>query len=108
MPYEKLEAHFQEFMSAPGVQFASPEAEQAFKQRVQMIKDVVEVKKPARVPVCPTIGFYPFTYAGVTAQEAMYDYGKLAAALMKFHSDFLPDSLSSAPIYGSGKIFEIL
>jgi len=108
MAHEKLEAHFQEFMSPPGVQFASPEAEQAYKQRVQMIKDVVQVKKPTRVPVCPTIGFYPFAYAGVTAQEAMYDYGKLAAALMKFHTDFLPDSLSSAPIYGSGKIFEIL
>ena len=30
MAHEKLEAHFQEFMSAPGVQFASPEPKQAY------------------------------------------------------------------------------
>jgi len=107
-PQEKLEAQFKEFASPPGVSFASPEAEQAYKQRVQMLKDVVQLKKPTRVPVCPTVGFYPFAYAGVTAQEAMYDYEKLGYALKKFHADFLPDSLSSAPIYGAGKLFEIL
>jgi hypothetical protein len=107
-PAEKFEAHFQEFRSAPGMSFATPEAEQAYQQRVQMFKDAIQVKKPVRVPVCPTIGFYPFAYAGVTAQEAMYDYDKLGFALKKFHADFLPDSLSTAPIYGSGKIFEIL
>ena len=107
-PEEKLEARFKEFASPQGVQFASPEAEQAYQQRVQMIKDVLQLKKPTRVPACPTIGFYPFAYAGVTAQEAMYDYDKLGYALKKFHADFLPDSLSSAPIYGAGKIYEIL
>ena len=107
-PAEKLEAHFKDFMSPQGVQFASPKVERAYQERVQMIKDAVQVKKPARVPVCPTIGFYPFAYAGVSAQEAMYDTDKLGLALKKFHADFLPDSLSSAPIYGSGKIFEIL
>jgi uroporphyrinogen-III decarboxylase len=105
---EKFEANFNEFASPPGVQFASPEAEQAYQQRVQMLKDVVQVKKPVRVPVCPVIGFYPFAYAGVTAQEAMYDYEKQGYALKKFHADFLPDSLSSAPIYGAGKLFDIL
>ncbi len=107
-PSDKFEAHFGEFMSPQGMPFASAEVKLAYEQRVQMIKDVVQVKKPTRVPVCPTVGFYPFAYAGVTAQEAMYDYDKLGYALTKFHADFLPDSLSSAPIYGSGKIFEIL
>jgi uroporphyrinogen-III decarboxylase len=32
----------------------------------------------------------------------------LGFALKKFHTDFLPDSISASPIYGSGKIFEIL
>jgi len=107
-PHEKLEAHFKDFASPQGVQFASPETEQAYQRRVQMIKDVVQLRKPERVPVCPTIGFYPFVYAGITVEEAMYDYAKLGQALTKFHADFVPDSLSGAPIYGSGKVFEIL
>jgi hypothetical protein len=107
-PAEKHAARYREWLNPSGVQFASPEAEQAYKARVQMICDVIDLKKPQRVPICPTMGFYPFAYAGVTAQEAMYDTGKLAAALMKFHTDFMPDSLASAPIYGSGQVFEIL
>lgn len=106
-PAEKREARFAEWRS-PGVSFASPEAERGYRERTQLIKDVVDLKKPARVPVCPIIGFYPFAYAGVTAREAMYDTEKLGLALKKFHTDFLPDTLSSAPIYGSGQVFEAL
>jgi uroporphyrinogen-III decarboxylase len=105
---EKLEARFQDWLNPQGIQFASPEAEGAYRERVQMVKDVVQLKKPRRVPICPNVGFYPFAYAGVTAEEAMYDYERLGFALNKFHADFLPDSLSSAPIYGPGQIFELL
>lgn len=104
---ERLEARFKEF-SSPDIKFASPEVERAYQERVQMLKDAVQLKKPKRVPVCPNIGFYPFAYAGVTPQEAMYDYDRLGMALKKFHADFLPDSQAIAPIYGAGKVFEIL
>lgn len=107
-PDERMEARFQKWLSPENVQFATPEAESAYKERIQMFKDVVQLKKPLRVPVCPNIGFYPFVYAGVTPKEAMYDYEKLGYALKKYHADFLPDSMASAPIYGAGKLFEIL
>jgi uroporphyrinogen-III decarboxylase len=107
-PSEKLEARFADWLSPQGVEFASPEAEGAYKERVRMVKDVVQLKKPARVPVCPNVGFYPFAYTGVTPEEAMYDYDKLGYALKNYHQDFQPDSLSSAPIYGPGKVFEML
>jgi hypothetical protein len=107
-PDEKFEARFAAWHKAEGVQFAHPDAEQAFKTRVQMIKDAVQLQKPERIPVCPSVGFYPFAYAGVTAEEAMYDYDKLGYALQKYHADFLPDSLAASPIYGSGKVFELL
>ncbi len=107
-PTEKQEARFGAWIEAEGVPFATPEAKQAYQERVQMIKDVVQLRKPERVPVCPNTGFYPFAYAGVTAEEAMYDYDKLGYALKKYHADFLPDSLASAPIYGPGKVFELL
>jgi hypothetical protein len=54
------------------------------------------------------MGFYPFVYAGVTSQEAMYDYAKLAYALRKYHTDFLPDTMAGTALYGSGKVLEIL
>lgn len=107
-PTQKQEARFAAWIEAEGVPFVSPEAKQAYQERVQMIKDVVQLRKPARIPVCPNTGFYPFAYAGVTAEEAMYDYDKLGYALKKYHADFQPDSLASAPIYGPGRVFELL
>ncbi len=107
-PAEKMESRFAAWIQAEGVEFASPEAKQAYQERVQMVKDVVQLKKPTRIPVAPNTGFYPFAYAGVTPEEAMYDYDKLGYALKKYHADFLPNSLASAPIYGPGKVFELL
>ncbi|PWH19235.1 MAG: uroporphyrinogen decarboxylase [Anaerolineae bacterium] len=107
-PQEKYEARFKAWMDAEGVPFATPQARQAFQERAQMLKDVIELRKPKRIPVCPIVGFYPFAYAGITAKEAMYDYDKLGYALKKYHADFVPDSLSAAPIYGPGAIFELM
>jgi hypothetical protein len=105
---EKMESRFNAWYAAEAVEFANPEAKQAYQERVQMVKDVIQLKKPTRIPVAPNTGFYPFAYAGVTPEEAMYDYDKLGYALKKYHADFLPDSLASAPIYGPGKVFELL
>jgi hypothetical protein len=107
-PTEKHETRFAEWKSPQGLEFASLEVKVAYQERIQMVKDVVELKKPARVPVCPSVGFFPFAYASVTAEEAMYDYERLGYALKKYHTDFQPDSLAASPIYGPGKVFEIL
>lgn len=92
----------------PAMEFASPEAEQGYKQRAKMIVDVIQLKKPERVPVVPWWGVYPAHYAGITVEEAMYDYEKLGNAWKKFNADFLPDALVSAALIGPGKAFEIL
>lgn len=94
--------------SAPAMEFASPDAEKGFKQRTQMIMDVVNLKKPERIPIVPWWGVYPAHYAGITVQEAMYDYEKLGNAWKKFNADFLPDALVSAALIGPGKAFDIL
>ncbi|MFN8455151.1 MAG: uroporphyrinogen decarboxylase family protein [Anaerolineae bacterium] len=107
-PDEKLEARFASWMSAEGIQFANPQAEQGYKQRTKMIKDAIQLKKPERIPICPNVGFYPAAYAGVTAEEVMYDYDKLGRAWKKFNTDFMPDSLASSFIVGPGKLFELL
>lgn len=104
----KFEERARRWKFPEGIEFASAEVQRSYQRRVQMFIDVITLKKPERVPVCPALGFYPFVYAGVTSEEAMYDYGKLAYALRKFHTDFLPDTMAGTALYGSGKVLEIL
>ena len=107
-PREKFDARFKDWMSAPGIQFASPEIERAYDERTQLFRDAVQLKKPKRVPIHIHAGFYPVNYAGYTAEEVMYDYAKLGKAFKKFNSDFLPDALASSLYTGSAKVFQTL
>jgi hypothetical protein len=106
-PQEKMEARFNSWMS-PKIEFASPEAAQAYKQRVQLIKDVTYLKKPERIPIIPWWGIYPVKYGGITVQEAMYDYDKLGRVFKKFNTDFITDGLVSCSLMGPGKVFDLL
>jgi hypothetical protein len=108
-PDEKQEVMFQRWLSPEGVEFASPEAEKLYKERVTRIKDVVQLKKlPDRVPIFPFIGFFPAYYAGFTPHDIMYDYEKLFTAFRKYVLDFEPDINPGAFFTGSGKLFEII
>ena len=108
-PDEKREALFDSWLSPPGVEFASPQAEKSYKERVTRIKDAVQLKKsPDRVPVFPFTGFFPAFYAGITPEEAMYDYDKHYAAWKKYVLDFEPDAHGSILVASPGKCFEIL
>jgi hypothetical protein len=111
---EKQEAQFQKLLSpkdpeGKDFKFQSPEAEKSYKDRITRIKDAIQFKKlPDRVPVCPLPNMFPYTYAGLTIQEAMYDYEKCVAAFRKYVLDFEPDMHIGASGPGPGKFFEIL
>lgn len=108
-PEEKQEALFQKWLSPENVEFVSPAAEKAYKERVTRIKDAIQLKKlPDRVPVIPVLGFFPNVYAGTTPQEAMYDYDKLAKAGKKYALDFEPDVSAGIGIATPGRVFDIL
>jgi hypothetical protein len=113
-PDEKQEAMFQRWLSPKDpagndLQFQSPEAEKAYKERVTRIKDAIQMKKsPDRVPACPLPGFFPVYYAGMTPREVMYDYDKLSMAFKKYVLDFEPDAHIGSTAPGPGKFFEIL
>ncbi|MEJ2170033.1 MAG: uroporphyrinogen decarboxylase family protein [Desulfobacterales bacterium] len=110
----KQEARFQKLLAPKdhegnALQFQSPEAEAAYKASITRIKNAVQLIEPAdRVPVCLFPGMYPVTYAGMTMEEAMYDYGKCMAAFKKFVLDFKPDLHFGAAGPGPGKFYEIL
>jgi len=107
-PDQKRESLFEAWLSPQGIEFASPEAEKAYRERVARIRDAATLKKPDRVPVCPMVGFFPAFYAGFTPQEVMYDYDKLVQAFKKYVLDFEPDAHGGAIGPGPGRFFEIL
>ncbi|MBN2076415.1 MAG: hypothetical protein JW762_12770 [Dehalococcoidales bacterium] len=68
--------------------------EELYKVRTKRIQDAIELKQPDRVPFAPYATFFPAVYSGISFEEAMHDYDKLAAAIRKFMVDFQPDVLS--------------
>jgi hypothetical protein len=111
---EKQEAAFEKLLSPKDPQgndlvFQSPEAEASYKASITRLKDAIQMKKePDRVPVTVLPSMFPFTNAGMTVQEAMYDYDKCAAAFKQFILDYKPDMHIGAAAPGPGKFFEIL
>ncbi len=106
-PDEKRETLFAAWMSTEGKPFASPEVAQTYQRRVQRIKDVVQLKKPDRVPATLLTGGFVADYAGITHGEMMYDYKKAAQAIIKFHEDFRPEYQAAANFL-PGKAFDRL
>jgi len=113
-PGEKQEALFQRWLSPKDLQgndlkFQSPQAEKTYKERVTRIKDAIQLKKlPDRVPIFPVLSFFPAYYAGMTPQEMMYDYDKLAEAHKKYLLDFEPDVNPGIGIPTPGRVFDLL
>ena len=71
------------------LKFQSPEAQATYKASINRIKNAIQLKEPQdRVPICLFPGMYPVAYAGMTMEEAMYDYDKCMAAFKKFVLDF--------------------
>ena len=106
---EKSEQWFASWLSPKGVKFVSPEAEKAYKERITRLKDAIQLKKtPDRVPIFPIISFFPAFYAGMTPEEAMYDYDKTAIAWRKYTQAFGPDLHFGAFQVCPGRVFDIL
>jgi hypothetical protein len=111
---EKQEAQFQKLLKPKDPQgndlkFQSPEAEASYKASITRIRDAVQLKKtPDRVPLALLPSMFPFISAGMTIQEAMYDYEKCASAFRKFILEFKPDMHIGAAQAGPGKFYEIL
>ena len=113
-PDEKQEAQFQKLLrpkdhEGNDLKFQSPEAEANYKAAITRIKDAIQLRKtPDRVPVTILPSMFPFINAGMTIQEAMYDYDKCVAGFKKFILDFKPDMHIGAAAPGPGKFYEIL
>jgi hypothetical protein len=104
----KLAENFKIWLSPHGIEFKSPEAKKAYHDRVTRIRDAIQLKQPDRVPVYANSGFFAAYYAGISPEEAMYDYDKLSATWKKHALDFEADVYGSSAIAGPGRAYEIL
>jgi hypothetical protein len=106
-PAEKREKRFAAWLSAPGVRFASPDAEAGYKARVKRLVDVLSLRKPDRVPVTPALGEFVATYAGYTQKDITYDVDKSidAATRATVELDFDAKTPAGSP---QGRVWEIL
>jgi uroporphyrinogen-III decarboxylase len=90
------------------IEFASPEVAQVYRDRVQLFRDVLDLKKPATVPISPWIGLLPFRFNGHTAEQAYYDYEIFKQDWYQFHADTMPDGIGLSLTIVPGKLLDIL
>lgn len=110
---DKMEAYFEKLLSPKDpegndLQFQSPEAKAEYKARINRIKDAIQLKEPDRVPVVILPSMFPYLNAGITVEEAMYEYDKCTAAFKEFMLEFEPDMHIGASAPGAGKFYERL
>ncbi|MFC1900977.1 uroporphyrinogen decarboxylase family protein [Chloroflexota bacterium] len=107
---EKREFRMNRWVEAEGVEFASPEAKQLYKERATRLMKVYLLEEPDRVPVSLPAGYYPAYYAGGSMHKVMYDYDELRRAWIKFLHDFSSDmdTYRGPGLVHSGKVLEIL
>jgi uroporphyrinogen-III decarboxylase len=100
---------FDVWLRGDGIPFADDDASAAYRERVSLIKDAIQMKKvPDRIPICPSAGFFPIQYAGVSMFDAMYDYDILTEAWTKYCDDFTPDAYNAPMSIVPGKPLDIL
>ena len=110
---ERRDARFESWLSPkdPGgnaVEFQSPEAEASYRAAVQRFEDVIDLKKPDRVPILTLCTFMTAHLYGVTPYEVMQSGEKLASVSKQYVEDYKPDFYMSPALVGYSKIFEIL
>jgi len=105
----KQAALFEKWLSGDNIPFTSADAAAAYRKRATLIKDAIQLQKtPARIPICPSAGFFPVQYAGVSMYDAMYDYDILSQAWEKYCQDFTPDAYNAPTTIVPGKLLDIL
>ncbi len=87
-PKQKQEERFKKWLSPPDVDFITPEAEKAYKQRVTRFIKAIKLEEPDRVPVMLPVGNFPAYYAGYDLKTVMNDYDAMKESWLKFMYDF--------------------
>ena len=105
---QRQEERFKIWLAGENIPFANADAKAAYQERVTLIRDAIQLKKtPRRIAVCPSAGFFPIQYAGISMYDAMYDYEALKKAFEKYQLDLELDAYNT-PTVVPGKALDIL
>ena len=109
-PDEKLERRIKAWLSPPDVTFSSPQAEANYKARAKRLLDAMQLRKPDRVPIVPSLGGLAAAYCGYSQKDIMYDADKAIEVATKCTLDFQFDTKIAAGGAGlsAGKVGEAL
>ncbi len=106
---KRQEERFAIWLKGEGIPFADAGAEAAYRERVTLLKEAIQLRhRPARIPVCPSAGFFPMQYAGITMYDAMYDYRALAKAWESYHQGLEPDAYNAPTTIVPGRVLDML
>jgi hypothetical protein len=98
----------QEWQLNPGIPFASPEAEEAYRVRTQRLLDMYDIRESDRVPVSLPFGSLPAYRAGIDYRTSMFDYDKMIAAWDRFNNEFPTDEWASPAMVLPGPVYDLL
>lgn len=105
---QKRHYRLEAWVRGDGIEFDSPEAAAAYRERAQRFRDALELRVPDRVPVAGLGGAFIYRRMGIPQKATMYDrWEEAAAAVVKFQQDFQPDS-ATATFMMSGPSMEFL
>ena len=107
-PDQRFEARMGAWLEPQGVEFAGEDARAAYRERVTMLRDAIELRKPARVPIAPQVGLFPARWGGLSPREAYYEPAKLREVWGRFHTEFPMDVLASSGDHVPCRIFDLL
>ena len=67
------------------------DAKELYLKREKLFEDVLALRKPERVPIMVSFGFFPVLHSGMTIEDAMYDPEKLWESQWKVSLEFNQD-----------------
>jgi hypothetical protein len=109
-PDEKLELRIKAWLSPADVKFVSKQAEADYKARATRLLDAMQLRKPDRVPIVPSLGGLAAAFCGYTHKDMMYDVNKAVEVATKCTLEFQFDTKIGAGAAGLavGKVGEVL
>ncbi len=105
---DKTREQLELWCSAPGIEFVSKKAEEAYKKRTRRIADAIQLKKPDRVPFVPMWEYFYATYANVSCRDVIYDIEIAKSAAKKTITELEPDAFQTPLFFGTGPIYDAL
>jgi len=105
---DKTQEQLESWCSAPGIEFVSKEAEEAYKKRTRRIANAIQLKKPDRVPFVPMWEYFYARYSNVSCYDVLYNTEIARWATRKTITELAPDAYQAPIFYGVGPILDAL